>query len=110
MIHFSTSQRCSNAHKLLCRAAHLDSEYPSGFGLLGAVAQLMGVGGGGGGSLTVLRPLKTESYLGRGEAAMARATSSLRVRSETVEGRTLDCCILLEETVSRGVERVEGIL
>jgi hypothetical protein len=40
------------------------------------------------------RLVKTESYLGRGDASMALAMSSLKVASERTEGRTLDCCIL----------------
>ena len=57
-------------------------------------AQLTGDGGGGGGFwMSAPRLLKTESYFGRGEAAKARATSSLNVDTESAEGRRRVCCI-----------------
>jgi hypothetical protein len=39
---------------------------------------------------------KTESYFGRGDACIALAMSSLKVSSESTEGRTRDCCILMD--------------
>ena len=58
---------------------------------------------------------KTELYLGRGEASMALAISSLKVASERTDGRTLDCCILrgcdsfLDEIFERREESDEKI-
>jgi hypothetical protein len=48
------------------------------------------------------RLLKTELYLGRGDASMALAISSLKVASERTDGRTLDCCILRKCDVAGG--------
>jgi hypothetical protein len=51
--------------------------------------------------------VKTESYLGRGDASMALAMSSLNVASERTDGRTLDCCILTSCDMDR--ETVWGV-
>lgn len=40
------------------------------------------------------RLLETESYLGRGDASIALAISSLKVSRERTEGRALVCCML----------------
>jgi hypothetical protein len=48
---------------------------------------------------------KTESYFGRGDACMALAISSLKVSSESTDGRTRDCCIFDKWEVFRIVLR-----
>jgi hypothetical protein len=44
------------------------------------------------------RSVKAESYFGLGDALMALAMSSLKLGSESTDGRTLDCCILTGST------------
>ncbi len=56
------------------------------------------------------RLLENESYLGRGDACIALAMSSLKVSRERTDGRALVCCMLREGIPNRSsfASRIEG--